>query len=90
MTPFQWLVHHSVTGLTRLACVLTLFALGAMVYSVLVPRALPIMLALSVGHLVGGASFLCFFSAVVIDAARSPRRAGGPDSSRNPDSARSG
>lgn len=73
MRPGEWVAHHSATALTRLAGVLTLFALGIMVYSVLVPRPLSIVLAMSVGQAVGGTSFVCFFLAVVIDAAKSKR-----------------
>jgi hypothetical protein len=68
------LVHGSVHHLIRLACGLTLFALATMVYSIVVPTPLPIMLAMSVGHLLGVAAFGCFFLAVVIDAARARGR----------------
>jgi hypothetical protein len=71
MSFLEALLHRSVTHLTRLAGGLTLVALAIMVYSVLVPRALPVMLAMSVGHAVGIAGFGCFFLAVVIDATRS-------------------
>lgn len=74
MSFLETLLHRSVTHLIRLAGGLTLVALAIMVYSVLVPRALPVMFAMSVGHLVGIAGFGCFFLAIVIDAARSKRR----------------
>lgn len=78
MSFLETLLHRSVTHLTRLAGGLTLVALAIMVYSVLVPRALPVMFAMSVGHLVGFAGFGCFFLAVVIDATRSKPRTSVP------------
>lgn len=70
MSPIRWLAAHSVPWFTRLASVLTLFALAIMVYSILVPRAIPVMLAMSLGQAVGIAGFGCFFIAVVLDAAQ--------------------
>ena len=87
MTLKDRLLHRSVHGLIRLACVLTLSALAVMAYSILVPTPLPVMLAMSVGHLVGIAAFGCFFLAVVIDAARSRRRASSIPPSGSRDSA---
>jgi hypothetical protein len=78
MSTLDKLLHRSVTGLVRLACMLTLAALGIMVYSVVVPKPMPIILAMSVGHLVGASGFACFFLAVVIDAGRSRRRSSLP------------
>lgn len=80
MTLREQLMHRSITGLSRLAALLTLLALAIMVYSVLVPAVLPVMLAMSLGHVVGGAGFACFFLAVVLDAARTKP----PDSTPRP------
>jgi hypothetical protein len=66
----QKLLHHSVTGLSRLAGLLTLIALAIMSYSVVDTRVLPVMVAMSLGHVIGATGFGCFFLAIVIDAAR--------------------
>jgi hypothetical protein len=57
--------------IVRVACVLALLALATMVVSVLVPRPLPVILAMSIGHALGGLAFICYLGAVIIDAARS-------------------
>jgi hypothetical protein len=66
------IAHGSVTGLVKLACVLALLALSLICYSVLVPRPLPVILAMSLGHVVGGSAFACYFLAVILDATRRP------------------
>lgn len=60
----------SVLRLTRLACVFALFGLATMAYSVLVPKPLPVIFAMSVGHGFGAVAFVCYLLAVVLDAAR--------------------
>jgi hypothetical protein len=60
----------SVRGLTRLACGLALIALAALCYSVVLPRPLPVIFAMSGGHLIGGAAFCCYLLAIVLDLAR--------------------
>lgn len=82
MSALDRLLHRSVTQLVRLACLLTLAALGIMVYSVLDPKPLTVILAMSVGHLVGLAGFVCFFLAVVIDAGRVRRLSALPPSEK--------
>lgn len=64
--------QSSVVGLVRVACVLALLALALICYSVLVPHPLPVILAMSLGHLVGGAAFACYLLAVILDATRRP------------------
>jgi hypothetical protein len=71
---FDGLLRRSVTRLTRVASGLTLVALTIMVYSVLDPRVLPVMFAMSVGQVIGATGFGFFVLAVVIDAARSKPR----------------
>ena len=60
----------SISTITRIACVLALLALSSMVISVLFPRPLPIIFAMSAGHALGGLAFLCYLAAVIVDAAR--------------------
>lgn len=70
----SWLARvraQSVTRLTRFACLLALVALAMMSYSVVSPRPLPVILAMSVGHAIGGAAFLAYLLAVILDAAKS-------------------
>jgi hypothetical protein len=50
-----------------------------MLYSVISPRALPVILALSVGHLIGVGAFACYLLAVILDAARKPVQTGNSD-----------
>lgn len=61
---------QSVTQLTRFACILALLALAMMAYSVISPRPLPVILAMSVGHAVGGAAFAAYLLAVILDTAK--------------------
>jgi hypothetical protein len=65
---FQFL--RSVEGLLRLACVLALVGLAVMVFSIVVPRPLAVIGAMSVGHGIGAAALLCYLVAIVIDARR--------------------
>lgn len=75
MNWFARMRAQSVTRLTRLACVLALVALAMMSYSVISPRPLPVILAMSVGHAIGGGAFLLYLLAAILDAAKSgPRR----------------
>lgn len=53
--------------LLRLASVLTLAALALMVWSVLVPAPLPVMLAMSVGQVVGTAALGAYLWVVIRD-----------------------
>ncbi len=67
------LVRSSVRELIRVACVLSLIGLAIMAYSILSPRPLPVILAMSVGQIIGGTGFVCYLLAVVIDAASQQR-----------------
>lgn len=60
----------SVPALTRLACGLALIGLAILCYSVVSPHPLPIIFAMSGGHLIGGAAFGCYLLAVLLDLAR--------------------
>ena len=72
MSVFGRIAGGSITGLVKFACVLALLALGLICYSVLVPHPLPVILAMSLGHVVGGSAFACYLLAVVLDATRRP------------------
>jgi hypothetical protein len=61
---------RSVGQLTRVAAVLALVALAVMVASVVFPRPLLVILAMSAGHVIGGAAFACYLLAVLLDVAR--------------------
>ena len=65
-------LHRSVPELVRAACVLALIALGLMCWSVLEPRPVPVVLAMSAGHVVGASAFACYLLAVILDAVRRP------------------
>lgn len=71
------LERRSVEGLTRAACVFVLAALALICWSILSPGVVPVMLAMSLGHVLGTLGFGCYLVAVVVDIARSSRKAGG-------------
>ena len=65
--------------LLRLAAIMALIGLAFMVWSLLDPRPVPIMAAMSVGQGIGTLSFLLFVVVVIADAWRASRRAEGSD-----------
>jgi len=73
------LLAHPIERLVDAACVLGLCALACFVLSVLVPKPLTIVGAMSVGHVIGGLAFATYLLAVIADLAR--RR--GPVSARS-------
>ena len=60
----------STRRLTHLACGLALMGLALLSYSVLFPAPLPVILAMSAGHVLGVAAFSCYLLAIVLDLAR--------------------
>ena len=58
------------TKLLRGAAILTLFALGLMVWSMLDPTPLPVMLAMTLGQGLGTFAFLLYGIAVLADVLR--------------------
>jgi len=64
------IARRSVGQLTRSAAVLALLGLGIMAYSIVSPRPLPVILAMSVGHGIGAAAVLCYVLAIVLHASR--------------------
>jgi hypothetical protein len=67
------ILHHSVRELTRAAAVIALVGLAIMSISVVVPRPLPVILAMSVGHVIGAAALACYLLAVILHVSRRPR-----------------
>ena len=84
MTNFlkRLLAAATVMALTRAACVFALVGLLLMSYSLFDPRAIPVIVAMSVGHAFGFAAFGCYVLAVVLDVRRL-----GADSAPRADSA---
>jgi hypothetical protein len=77
---------RSVLELTRIACLLSLVGLSIMAYSVIWPRPLPVIIAMSVGQLIAVAGLACYVIAVVVDVARHrERRSSAPPSTRPSD-----
>jgi hypothetical protein len=80
------MTHPPHIRLLRLACLLALAALGFMAWSLFDPRVFPVIVAMSVGQVLGTASFAAFGWVVLSDlrarrsAARSARRGTGSDS----------
>lgn len=54
----------------RIACVLALVALGLIVFSLLVPKPLPVIVAMSVAQAIGTLSFVIFLHVVSRDVWR--------------------
>jgi hypothetical protein len=65
------LEKRSVRRLTRTAAVLALVGLAIMALSIVWPRPLMVIMAMSVGQAIGGLAVLCYGLAVVLDVSRS-------------------
>lgn len=59
----------------RVSCVLTLIGLALMAWSMVQPTWMPVMLAMSVGQLVGTTAFAIFIAVIVRDLRRRMREA---------------
>lgn len=57
----------------QIACVLALMALGLFVWSLVHPHPIPVILAMSVGQVLGTLSFATFLGVVVYDLYRAQR-----------------
>ncbi len=66
----QQIESRSVRSLVRLSCVLALVGLAILCVSVLVPRPIPIIFAMSGGHAIGVAALACYVLAVLLDLGR--------------------
>lgn len=80
------IASRSVTELTRIACLLALAGLAIMAYSVISPRPLPVIFAMSVGQMIALAGLACYLIAVIVDVARQQheKRSSAPASRPNP------
>jgi hypothetical protein len=70
MSLYARVIRGSIANLVKLACALALLALALICCSILFPRPLIVVLAMSVGHVIGGCAFACYLLAVVLDATR--------------------
>lgn len=68
MRVLQGVLRRSAASIVRLACWIALVGLASLCVSVLFPSALPVIFAMSAGHVLGFAAFVCYLLAVVIDA----------------------
>lgn len=62
------------TRLLQISCVLTLVGLALMVWSMLVPTPMPVILAMSLGQLLGTVAFGMFGYVVLVDQLRTQLR----------------
>jgi hypothetical protein len=76
MKIFARVLRTSVVTLTRAACICALVGLSLMAYSIVDPRPIPVIAAMSVGHVFGIGAFVCYLLAIVLDI----RSRGGADS----------
>lgn len=67
------LLGRSVESLVRLACFLALLGLFVLCVSILWPKPLPVIFAMSGGHLIGILAFACYLLAIVLDIRRAER-----------------
>lgn len=73
-------LQTSVVTLTRAACIFALIGLSLMSYSIIDPRAIPVITAMSLGHVFGIGAFICYLLAIVLDI----RNRSGADSASGP------
>ncbi len=76
MNALERVIGRSVTRLTRIACWLALVGLALISCSIIWPRPLPVILAMSGGHAIGVLAFVCYLGAIVLDQRRRPPGAG--------------
>jgi hypothetical protein len=69
------LLERSVKSLIRAACYFALGGLAVMCSSLVWPKALPVIFAMSVGHAIGFGAFASYLLAVIVDARRAPNSA---------------
>jgi len=77
------IAQQSVPTVLRLACFLAAGGLMLMMISVLVPKPLMVIGAMSLGHPLGIGAFLCYLTAVVLDTAKGERSAPPHDGSHD-------
>jgi hypothetical protein len=64
------LAHRSVRGLVRAAAVLALLGLALMSLSIVWPRPIIVVLAMSVGHVIGAAAVGCYVLGILLTMRR--------------------
>jgi len=64
------IARRSVSHLIRVAAWLALSGLAIMAYSIISPRPLPVILAMSVGHVIGALAVTCYLLAIVLNASQ--------------------
>jgi hypothetical protein len=72
-------IRFTTSRLLRMAAIMALVGLAFMVWSLLDPRPIPIMAAMSIGQGIGMLSFAIFLVVVVVDAWRASKRQPPPD-----------
>ena len=75
MKLLERIAKQSVTTMLRLACILAVAGLSLMMISVLIPRPLMVIGAMSLGHPLGIGAFLCYLTAVILDTVKNERAA---------------
>lgn len=70
MKPPPRLLCRSIESLVRLACFLALLGLFVLCVSVVWPKPIPVIFAMSGGHLIGLLAFACYLLAIVLDVRR--------------------
>jgi hypothetical protein len=75
-------MRPSTTAVLRVACVLALFALALMTWSLFDPRPFPVIAAMSVGQLLGTLSFLSYLYVVARDVRPLRAKRSGDDDPR--------
>jgi multidrug transporter EmrE-like cation transporter len=78
-------IHPTSEQVVRLAAVIALLALACMSWSLLDPRPIPIMVAMSVGQGLGTLSLVLYGVVVIVEARRAARAAPPPDTDRAED-----
>jgi hypothetical protein len=63
--------------LLRLSCWMTLVGLALFVWSVLDPRPVPVMVAMSIGQGIGSAAFVLYLLVIGADFVRNDKKTGG-------------
>jgi hypothetical protein len=72
---------RSVTHLTRVAAGFALLGLATFALGLFVPKPLPVIFSMSIGHGLGMVAVLLYFVAVAIDTTRGPGRRSAPPAS---------
>ena len=72
---WDWVLQHSVVTLVRVACIIALVGLFALCLTVIWPKPLMVVIVMGAGHAIGGAAFVCYLLAVILDNRRQHKEA---------------